>query len=1083
MSVMLHPPEVVSFSGDAIPAEDQTRVARVVRAAVLRAVANAASKRPTWSAQYGGQDQQDPQEQFDPERADLDQGIYRVPSYQGQGRLTGVELLKRVPAAEAGYSVETGRSPLDGQLLLGPLASLRLVIIQSPRYVTAGTLTQAYLLGQAVLGSTSFAIMQGPAGAPWSRYWAVGTEPAVAVADLAERELPDTTDTGTERLPAELAGRAHVYAGEFIMPMIYGRDGEYTTRAFITTDGAGRWPTAAMAAVFYAQLDAERNQGVTAPPAEELRRLVFSDIDELVAQIEGGDDTNLQRAAELLTGLDWRVFSLVGWEAKAGYLKVLLAASTEHGAEIAIVEIFKSLRGDSEVDAVIAMLKLAGRYDQLFDDLDDELYDLLVVVGERFPKDHGPLTFDGLVELLQGLGLMPKSVDDALADLAFGGTVVSPAGNIWRAVREGRSVPGALYDEAHDALMGLVHMGSDLWGSVKTVVTDPGKVIGGAEGLAEMLGQVYLALNGYQPAIEKIDRLLEGLGEKVLAGMRGADRLGCGEKVTRRIKWRLVWEIAALFVGVGEVKAAVEAVGLPEKLAGVLRFLAVLTRLGEAADAEVEGLRLARLASMIKAERTAFASVDEAAELLSRLPENDVRRLGQLLSGIEIGEGETLAELAARSPALRAAVDDAIIKTELLKAMAGKAGGLTDEIVEAFHALVADDGLPLADAQKVVGSIPDGEGARFAATLKRIPPGRLAADGRAAFLELVASSTRRMDAVAKLGADTFMSVYRRVAGRGEMADQYLAVLDDLEERLAGQGHPTEFRRLLDRLEQDDAATWLEVENSRRVGAGERAIGDWAAFVRQSPRAQQGLDMLLRGGHEDLAAEIMDAPEELTALHPLELASELSPKQIDGLAAIKRAEIDFGGTLGVREWTDILDLDHDFRDDLLDLVADVEGAVDDGLDLAVKRGLSGGKNVQGTLGHLYAARTLKERFPGARFRFELPDVGREIDIEMSYQGRRVDVEVKTNLGRRPSVNNAQIEKDLELHIGDRWENMQYLYAPEQAGNLAQVERAMLRALRRLHARHVLPIPLAEAEELLRARIAANPPWKLVDVFTY
>jgi len=136
-------------------------------------------------------------------------------------------------------------------------------------------------------------------------------------------------------------------------------------------------------------------------------------------------------------------------------------------------------------------------------------------------------------------------------------------------------------------------------------------------GLAKLLGEVYLASLGFPSAVEKIANLLDGLSEKVLAGMRGADRLGCGEKVMRRIRWRLVWEIAALFVGVGEVKAAIKAVGLSEKLAGVLRFLAVLTRLGEVADAEVEGARLARLASMIKAERTAFASLDEAAELLS----------------------------------------------------------------------------------------------------------------------------------------------------------------------------------------------------------------------------------------------------------------------------------------------------------------------------------------------------------------------------------------------------------------------------------------------------------------------------------
>ena len=258
------------------------------------------------------------------------------------------------------------------------------------------------------------------------------------------------------------------------------------------------------------------------------------------------------------------------------------------------MQIFKSLRSDSEVDAVIAMLKRAGRYDQLFDDLDSELYDLLTTVGERFTRDHGPLTFPGLIQLLQSMGLVPKT----LREMVLGG-VLGPAGI---------AVPEAILDEAHDAVMGFVRFGADLGESIATVFTDPKKVAEGLAGLAQMLVTVELASSGYPPAEEKIANLLEGMGEKVLAGLRGADRLGCGVKVTRRIKWRLVWEIASLFIGAGEIKAAIQGAGLGDKLAGVLRFLAALGRLGEAADAEVEGVRLARLATLIKTERAAFAA-------------------------------------------------------------------------------------------------------------------------------------------------------------------------------------------------------------------------------------------------------------------------------------------------------------------------------------------------------------------------------------------------------------------------------------------------------------------------------------------
>jgi hypothetical protein len=105
--------------------------------------------------------------------------------------------------------------------------------------------------------------------------------------------------------------------------------------------------------------------------------------------------------------------------------------------------------------------------------------------------------------------------------------------------------------------------------------------------------------------------------------------------------------------------------------------------------------------------------------------------------------------------------------------------------------------------------------------------------------------------------------------------------------------------------------------------------------------------------------------------------------------------------------------------------------------------------------------------------------------MSVGGRTVDVEVKTNLGLEPTVSNAQIYKDLERHIGDRWADMLYLYAPQQAGNTAAVERAMLRQLARLHAEGKLPAgtTLAQAEAILRSRFTAARPWRLVDVFAY
>ena len=1088
MAVILHPPGDVSFSGGPLPGEEQTRIARVLRAAVQRAMENAIRDSITQpAAERSGAD--DVSQAFDPARADPARGNYLVPSYQDAGKLTGVKLLELIPKAAPGYDIKNEPSPLEGGLIM-ILPANHYINIRSARYATAGTLSQAYLLGLAVFGTTSFAILQGPWGSPRMRYWAVGTDPAVSDADLGP-ETASKTEAGEELLPPELAGRAAFVAGGELESQIVGRDGDYLTRGLVTKDRMVHWKAVPMAAVWYAQLEAEQRKGVTAPPAQQFRRLVFAEVDRLVAEIEGGDDTNLQRAAELFSRMDRVAFGLVDWETKVGYLKVLLAAWTWQEEETAIVQIFASLGNGKEVDAVVAMLKQAGRYDQLFDDLDSEVYDLLTTVGESFPRDRGPLTVADFVQLLQSIGLMPKTLREALLGTVLGGP-------------DDTSVPEAILDEAYDAVMGFIRFGEGLGESLITLVTEPGKVI---EGLARLLIKVTLAELGYPPAFLEIGQLLAGLAEKVLAGMRGADRLGCGQKIVRRVKWRLVWEIASFFVGPGEVKAIIQGAGLAEKLPGVLRFLGILARAGEAAEAGTEGARLARLAEMLKAERAAFASVEEAAELLSRLPDADVTRLGKLLSSAEIRDGETLAELAAKSRALglHTTLEDAIAKAELLKAMAAKAGGLTDEITEAFHLLIGDDGLEVAAAQSVVAAIGQGEGARFAAVLRRIPLGRLAADARAAFLEVVAASPRRMEAVAELGADTFAAVYRRVTGRGEAIDEYLAALQETGDRLGGQGDAAEFRRLLDRLEADDPASWLEIENTRRVRAGQRAISDWAQQLRRSPRAQHALDRLLRRNEEGMVNSLIDhlaGDKGLISDQDVVLALEeiagMSDGELDGMAALKRY-MDRAGPLGdFPEWHEILFTEPERRHNLLELVAGLRDpanpadlVVRSGMDDVVNEALREGTNIEGGLGHLEAARSLLRDFPGARFRFEdiqlAGGVRRDVDIviEMDMAGRHVDVEVK---GYRATTGlshvRGQVSKDLLRHLADPggpWTDLLWRFPdPANASRIPTIERIFDQELAKLAAEGKLTMPLADAQAALRSRFAAAPPWKLIDV---
>ena len=1080
MSVLLHPPKRVTFEGD-LSEDDRRRIEHALRGAVQRALETAAQGRDRRAQAELDAYAAELAEPLDRTRVDA-RGLYLVPSYEDEGKLLGAKLLSELPEAAPGLQVIDGPSPLEGGLIV-KLPGLRYIKLSSPRYVSAGTLSEAFIVGEAVFGRTSFAILQGPFGSPKMRYLAIGTDRALNASDMGD-VLPETTESGEPAVPAEIRGKTRIVTGEWIMGRLVGPGGDYLTRGFVTKDRAVHWQSVGAAALWFAQAKAEEQKGGQVE-AEVVRVWVFDEIDNLVEQIEAGDDTELQHAAELLSRLGVEAFRLVDWEAKTRYLKVLLAAWTWQEEEVAVVAIFKSVGSDSELDAMLAELKKAGRFNQLFDDLDSEVYSLLTVIGAQFPRERGRLTLDELVRLFQSMGLIAKSMPDALARV-----YESPTGIV---------VPTELIDELYDAVMGFVRFGADLLESVETIFTEPDKIVEGIAGLVQLAAKVTLASWGYPPAQAEVATMLAGMGESVLNGVRGADRLGVGGKIVRRIKWRLVWEIASFFVGVGEIKAAIQAAGISEKLAGVLRFLAILARLGEAAEAEVEGIRLARLAAILKAERAAFTSVEQVAELLSQLPENDIRKLGGLLSKVEIKEGETLADLAARSPELHVAVEDAVAKTELLQSVASKAGGLSEEIVEAFHTLIGRDGVELAEAEKVVAAIPEGEGARFGATLKRIPLRRVAAEARGALLELVASSPTRMDAVAKLGFDTFGAVYRRVAGKAEALDQHLAALADIERRLAGEGKAAEFRRLLDRLERDDPSAWLEVENVRRLRAGERTIGEWAELLRGSPKAQSALDKLLRrpGGDrmvdsliDHLAGDrgLISDPEVVLALEKID---ELSAREMDGLLELKKY-MDSGGRFP--QWDELLFTEPRRRQDLLEIIADLRDpanpnnlVVRSGMDDAISAALYH-RNVEGGLGHFEAARSLLKDFPGARLEFEvihITDVRRDIDIVMEIAGRRVDVEVKgyqatTGLSHvRP-----QIAKDLVRHLGDPggpWSDLMWRFAdPAYASNFASVERAFLEELEKLSAEGKLTMPLADAQKALRARFSVGPPWRLVDV---
>jgi hypothetical protein len=441
---------------------------------------------------------------------------------------------------------------------------------------------------------------------------------------------------------------------------------------------------------------------------------------------------------------------------------------------------------------VVVLLREAGLHGRLFDDPDPDVYALLVSVGERFPREHGKPTIDALATLLRRFDLLPRRLhEEALIGVTTG--------------LRGITVPAEVLDQAYDSATALVHAGNELGESVSILFTSPQLVSRALEALAQLLINVRLATLGYRPAVRQLNRFLEQLPVRVLAPVRGAERLGCGERTLRRLRWRQVWEIASLFGPRGNVTATSEAGEVTGDATGVLRFVGVLARLGEPVDTGSLAARLVTLAGVLAAEHPDFEGVDEVTALLAALPDGEIHRLGRALAATRLSPGVTLDDLAATDPDLHAAAADALTAIVALKALA--AGGLDADIVAAFHTLLGAEGVGLAGTAAVAAAVGD-EGARFAAAVALVPLDRVDPRARAGFLELLAGGAHRMDALLRYGFEAYAALWRRAAaGPGPLDLRLDTLLAALAELAASTG-AVAFRRLLDGLAADDPAAWL-----------------------------------------------------------------------------------------------------------------------------------------------------------------------------------------------------------------------------------------------------------------------------------
>jgi hypothetical protein len=516
---------------------------------------------------------------------------------------------------------------------------------------------------------------------------------------------------------------------------------------------------------------------------------VFRNIDLLLAS---GNSDDLEKAADLLAELDATAFSLIDADTRVRYLTALVKAWTLEPQEKAIVEIFKSVTDRGELETVIKQLRGAGIWDQLFDDLDGELWSLLIALGRRF-GDKSPLGFDSLlkwlleaklIQLVPGVRITVKGVEISLDAVA----------------------------EAYEAARSFIRFIGNFFESIWMFIAHPEKVVDAVGQLAKMSLTVQLASLGHAESIKAVQQALAAIAEQALYALKGAAVTGMGPAIERRVRWAIIWEIASWFIGVGEIRAALEGVGISERLAAVGRIIGILGFAEKAVEGERVATKLETLARLFSRTSKTLAKEEDALRFISRLPSEDVARLGQALEKLELHEATDLARLVETN----AEIGDALRKAEVLSEFSGRAGGLTDDVAEAFARLSRNGRLAPDEIRGLLYALPEGQHARFARAVRSIPPSAFGPGGSASvnFLDTLAASPQRLDAMLQIGYDSFASIYRRAGNSVEKMDQYLGTLAELEQRLPPANRAIEYRRVLDQLERGDAQAWLELENAR-----------------------------------------------------------------------------------------------------------------------------------------------------------------------------------------------------------------------------------------------------------------------------
>ena len=658
---------------------------------------------------------------------------------------------------------ENYRQRFLGATVMQYVGNNYLFLTENQRYITAQGIGSAYNYGRTFFGAGTFALLYGYTGEGADRhstYFVVPLKKSIPSSEL--NPLPPSERSPDERLfngtVMPVAGRDFAVKGLF-----------FDQGAFVAS------PNPQVNRIVREQIQTEIQQGLAGMNVGLVQEKVFEEIDVL---IEAGD---LQEASKRLSLLAEPAFSLLGWEKKQEYIKVLIDAWTYRAQEKAIVEIVKSTKSLSELNAMIEMLKAAGVFLQLLDDLDYEKWSFFGAIGKNFGAIQ-PMNLTSFLDLLTEFGLGPMvvtSIDELLDEVTV----------LW------------------DSFLGFI---VGIWDAVVMLITEPDKIIQGLGGLIKMVYMLNLATStsvrvvadfleledvqkAQKDAVVYMNNLFQVMSKKIMEILAGVTITDMEAELGRRLRWIIIWEILSMFIGVGEIKAALTAARLTAKSLSMTRILRVLNIVEDGADAARYLQKFEELARSIGRVSELIRAEDEILKLLAYLPDGDIQRLRHAIDNLGDTELTQLSQLGELGVQIQKKVD-------VLSVLSARAGGMSDDIAEVFAHLSHhfDDTDQLLDLVKL---IPEGEGALFTRMVGSAP-------GRSMdFYKTMTRSKENMEALIDLGANNMDRIFAVARGDADEVTRYLNAIDELRRSFPEGTQAAQFRRFLDNIEPVSLETY------------------------------------------------------------------------------------------------------------------------------------------------------------------------------------------------------------------------------------------------------------------------------------